>query len=79
MANLSEVTPWSNNPNAPDIPNWLYLGEKAYFTGFVIDAMLYGTQASTYIYPSSPSLFDLSFQGLFSSCSSDVSAHSSTP
>lgn len=43
MSNLSEVTPWSNNTNAPDIPNWLYLGEKAYFTGFVIDAMLYGT------------------------------------
>lgn len=41
MYDLSEV-PWSDNPNAPKIPYWLYVGEKAYFAGSLIGAILYG-------------------------------------
>ena len=43
----STTTPWSDNPNAPKIPYALYLGEKAYFAGFLIGAIFYGTQ--TYV------------------------------
>jgi len=35
-------TPWSDNPNAPKIPYWLYFGEKVYFAGSLIGAILYG-------------------------------------
>ena len=39
--------PWSDNPNAPNIPRILYLGEKAYFAGFLLGAIFYGTQTYT--------------------------------
>ena len=35
---------WSNNPNAPKIPYFLYLGEKATFAGTLIGSVLYGTR-----------------------------------
>ena len=56
----SATTLWSDNPNAPKIPCVLYLGEKAYFAGFLIGAIFYGTQTYTSVYPSSSRPFDLS-------------------
>ena len=41
MSDSSEG-PWSNNPNAPQIPYPLYLGEKESFAGTLIGSMLYG-------------------------------------
>jgi len=35
--------PWSNNPNAPDIPYRAYILEKGYFAGVLIGSILYGT------------------------------------
>lgn len=35
---------WSDNPNAPRIPYLLYVDEKSYFAGFLVGAILYGTQ-----------------------------------
>ena len=35
--------PWSDNPNAPKIPPFLYHAEKTYFAGTLIGAILYGT------------------------------------
>ena len=46
MSNAAK-TPWSDNPNAPMIPYALYLGEKAYFAGFLLGAIFYGAQ--TYV------------------------------
>lgn len=34
--------PWSNNPNAPAVSEWVYLGEKADFAGDVVMAIFYG-------------------------------------
>lgn len=34
--------PWSNNPNAPQIPYSLYFAEKANFAGILIGAIFYG-------------------------------------
>lgn len=34
--------PWSDNPNAPQIPLWLYSAEKTNFAGFLIGAIFYG-------------------------------------
>jgi len=34
--------PWSDNPNAPNIPHDLYVEEKAYFAGTLIASILYG-------------------------------------
>jgi len=34
--------PWSDNPNAPKIPYYMYTREKAYFAGILIAAILYG-------------------------------------
>lgn len=39
--------PWSNDPNAPQIPYTEYFGEKAYFAGFVTGAIFYGTVSYT--------------------------------
>ena len=41
MSNPLE-TPWSNHPNAPQIPLWLYLGDKGTFAGVLIGTILYG-------------------------------------
>ena len=46
MSDPSE-TPWSNGPNAPQIPSLLYLAEKEYFTGIIIGAMSYGALTHT--------------------------------
>ena len=35
--------PWSDNPNAPKIPHYQYVDEKATFAGTVIGSILYGT------------------------------------
>ena len=41
MAHSSQ-TPWSNDPNAPQLPTWLHLIEKAFLAGFFIGAISYG-------------------------------------
>lgn len=41
MSDSSQV-PWSNNPNAPQIPSLVYLEEKANFAGVLIGAIFYG-------------------------------------
>jgi hypothetical protein len=72
MSDSSEK-PWSDNPNAPQIPYLLYFAEKANFAGILIGAILYGMSTHVHIfYPSLPPLFDLPFQGSSSSCSSNV-------
>ena len=39
----SQQQPWSDNPNAPKIPYYAYLDEKAWFAGIVVSSILYGT------------------------------------
>ena len=34
--------PWSEDPNAPQIPPFLYLAEKENFAGLLIGTILYG-------------------------------------
>ena len=36
-------TPWSDNPNAPQISYYQYFEEKAYVSGIFISSILYGT------------------------------------
>lgn len=43
MSDPSE-TPWSDNPNAPQIPYSLHFNEKVNFVGYPIGAMFYGTR-----------------------------------
>lgn len=50
----SAMRPWSNNPYAPQIPYVLYLGEKAYFAGFLMGAIFYGTLTYVSAYPPLP-------------------------
>ena len=38
----SQDKPWSDNPNAPQIPYYLYFEEKADFAGVLIGSILYG-------------------------------------
>lgn len=38
----SQERPWSDNPNAPKIPYWLYYSEKSRFTGVFLGSILYG-------------------------------------
>jgi len=38
----SQERPWSDNPNAPKIPYYLYFEEKADFAGVLIGSILYG-------------------------------------
>ena len=40
----SQQTPWSNNRNAPKISYHLYIQEKIYFFGILVDPILYGTR-----------------------------------
>ena len=52
----SQERPWSDNPNAPRIPYWLYLQEKSRFAGVFLGSILYGTNKvslSTCTYPCS--------------------------
>ena len=44
MSNPSEM-PWSDNPNAPQVPSWLYLQEKKLFAGFLFGIIFYGVLA----------------------------------
>lgn len=48
--------PWSEDPNAPQIPPFLYLAEKEIFTGLLIGTALYGMlpHASVYLYSLCP-------------------------
>lgn len=39
---MSGPKPWSDNPNAPQVPFSVYFAEKSYFTGFLLGAILYG-------------------------------------
>ena len=56
MSDPSEP-PWSNNPNAPQIPYWLHFGEKVYFAGVLMGAVFYGTHSCTSVYLPSPQFF----------------------
>ena len=38
----SQELPWSDGPNAPNIPYVLYLEEKSIFAGVLISSILYG-------------------------------------
>jgi len=40
----SQEQPWSDNPNAPQIPYGLYLLEKTWFAGTLISSILYGAR-----------------------------------
>ena len=42
MSDLEEQ-PWSDNPNAPKIPYYIYRFEKTWFAGVLISSILYGT------------------------------------
>jgi len=44
---MSDEQPWSDNPNAPQIPYDLYFGEKANFAGILVGAILYGTRKTS--------------------------------
>ena len=43
MSDSQEWPPWSDNPNAPNIPYRVYLDEKANFAGYILSSILYGT------------------------------------
>ena len=44
---------WTDNPNAPRVPYYLYIGEEAYFAGIIIASILYGThETAPHIHPS---------------------------
>ena len=53
--------PWSNNPNAPQIPFWVYTAEREGFVGRLAGAILYGTQVHVSLRLYLPCPFDLSF------------------
>ena len=50
----SSEKPWSNNPNAPQIPYSWYLAEKTTFAGILISAILYGAPTHMSVYLPSP-------------------------
>jgi hypothetical protein len=58
--------PWSDNPNAPQIPRSLYLSEKTKFVGIPASAMLYGMLflASAYRATHVHFLFGMSYPGI---------------
>lgn len=39
----SQESPWTDNPNAPKVPYYLYIEEKAYFAGILVASILYGS------------------------------------
>lgn len=47
---MLDQRPWSNNPNAPQIPYWVYFAEKTNFAGHSIGAIFHGTQ-NLVVYP----------------------------
>ena len=48
MSNSSEK-PWSDSPNAPQIPYWLHLEEKGDLAGYLISTIFYGWPAHRFI------------------------------
>ena len=42
MSDAWQEKPWSDNPNAPNIPDYLYTREKSQFAGILIASILYG-------------------------------------
>ena len=46
----SSQKPWSDNPNAPQIPYGLYFWEKATVAGNIIGAIFYGLQTHMSVY-----------------------------
>ena len=55
----SSENPWSNNPNAPQIPYQIYFAEKANFAGILIGAIFYGMHTYTPTYAYLLCLFDV--------------------
>ena len=41
---------WSDNPNAPKIPVWLYFAERYYSYGIFFASILYGTHDTPHLY-----------------------------
>lgn len=68
----SSVKPWSDNPNAPNIPHPLYIDERAKFAGDILAGILYGMPTRIFIYLHLPRLLDRLFQVSLLSCSSGV-------
>jgi hypothetical protein len=60
MANSSEKS-WSNNPNAPHIPHWMYHEEKVNLAGNLLGAMFYGMPTYLSVYLCLPCLLDSPF------------------
>jgi hypothetical protein len=56
--------PWSDKPNAPQVPYPVYFEEKANFAGILIGAILYGTQRFKPTHPFSPSLVRFTILGI---------------
>ena len=75
MSDASEI-PWSDNPNAPQIPYALYFAEKANFAGALVGAIFYGIRT---ICARLSVLIDPPFQVLLSSFFSNVWVPSSVP
>ena len=46
--------PWSNNPNAPQIPPSLYNAEREFFASYVVGGILYGMPTYASLHPHSP-------------------------
>ena len=60
MSDSLGYTPWSDNPNAPQMTGVEYIMEKSTFSGNFISSILYGTPAHTFMYSHSLRLFGLS-------------------
>lgn len=58
---MSDSKPWSDGPNAPQIPNWMYAWEKEKFAGLFLGAISHGAPTYLSIDLCSPSLFGLPF------------------
>lgn len=63
MSDSGEI-PWSDNPNAPRVPYWVYFGEKAIFAGIFVAAILFGTTPHASVFPCSPLPARLIIQGI---------------
>lgn len=48
------MEPWSHNPNAPQIPYFLYVAEKQGFAGDILGSILYGWPIHSSAYAHSP-------------------------
>lgn len=40
----SQEQPWSDSPNAPKIPSYIYRFEKTWFAGVLVGSILHGTR-----------------------------------